>query len=87
MTSLEHIVLTIGIAAAAVSVMTTLYSLLRTGMKRSANIILKTNGKTESFEITPEQAARFKALLDRRRAHRMASQQHAPPPPKHAATR
>jgi hypothetical protein len=83
---LEHIIVTVGVVAATVSVIATLYSIWEAGKKQeSAEITVKTHGKVESYKLTPVQAARFKAVLERRRLHRTESQQHAPPPPKHAA--
>jgi hypothetical protein len=49
--------------ATAVCVVSSLYGVLK--KEPSAQVTVKTNGKTEAFRISPEDAARLRVVLER----------------------
>jgi hypothetical protein len=65
MAELEHVLLSIGVAAAAISVVATLFALLKSrGGSASSEIILRTDGSVKSYEIPSDQAEVLRRMLE-----------------------
>jgi hypothetical protein len=60
---LPDILIIIAGVATAVCVVSTVYALLK--KEPSAQVTVKSNGKTEAFRISPEDAAKLRLVLER----------------------